>query len=134
MQRSWVQVPFITHMPTLNQLIKKARLKRVSGANSPRKPQFKGIVERVFTRKPKKPNSAQRKVAKVKIKGMRSVEAYIMGEGHNLQEHGVVLVRGGRVGDLPGVNYKLVRGKFDLEGVRGRKTSRSKYGRKKDVS
>lgn len=125
--------PIYHPMPTLNQLIKKARLKKKSGANELRKPQFKGIVERVFTRKPKKPNSAQRKVAKVKIKGMngkKSIEAYIMGEGHNLQEHGVVLVRGGRTGDLPGVNYKLVRGKFDLEGVRGRKTSRSKYGRK----
>ena len=85
---------------------------------------------RVYTRKPKKPNSAQRKVAKVRLKGGRAIEAYIMGEGHNLQEHGVVLVRGGRVPDLPGVNYKLVRGKYDLEGVRGRKTSRSKYGRK----
>lgn len=124
--------PIYHPMPTLNQLIKKARQKKTSGANKSRKPQFKGIVERVFTRKPKKPNSAQRKVAKVKIKGMRSIEAYIMGEGHNLQEHGVVLVRGGRVADLPGVNYKLVRGKFDLEGVRGRKTSRSKYGKKKE--
>lgn len=119
-------------MPTKNQIMKRSRKKEESKANQERKPQFKGIVERVYTRKPKKPNSAQRKVAKVRVKGGRVVEAYIMGEGHNLQEHGVVLVRGGRVGDLPGVNYKLVRGKYDLEGVRGRKTSRSKYGRKKE--
>ena len=119
-------------MPTINQIMKKPRKKEESGACKERKPQFKGVVERVYTRKPKKPNSAQRKVAKVKVKDGRVVEAYIMGEGHNLQEHGVVLVRGGRVPDLPGVNYKLVRGKYDLEGVRGRKTSRSKYGKKRE--
>lgn len=87
---------------------------------------------RVFTRKPKKPNSAQRKVAKVRLTNGREVEAYIMGEGHNLQEHSSVLVRGGRVPDLPGVQYKIVRGKYDLGAVVGRKTSRSKYGKKKD--
>lgn len=119
-------------MPTLNQIMKKGRKKEESGANKARKPQFKGVVERVYTRKPKKPNSAQRKVAKVRIKDGRVIEAYIMGEGHNLQEHAVVLIRGGRIPDLPGVNNKLVRGKYDLEGVRGRKTSRSKYGKKQE--
>lgn len=120
-------------MPTLNQIRKNPRRGEESKARKARKPQFKAVVERVYTRKPKKPNSAQRKVAKVRIKGGRLIEAYIMGEGHNLQEHAVVLVRGGRVPDLPGVNYKLVRGKYDLEGVRGRKTSRSKYGKKKEI-
>jgi small subunit ribosomal protein S12 len=95
-------------------------------------PQKKGVVQRVYTRKPKKPNSALRKVAKVRLSNGREVEAYIMGEGHNIQEHSVVLVRGGRVPDLPGVRYKLVRGKYDLGGVVGRKTSRSKYGKKKE--
>jgi small subunit ribosomal protein S12 len=93
-------------------------------------PQKKGVVMRVFTRKPKKPNSALRKLAKVRLSNGNEVDAYIMGEGHNLQEHSVVLVRGGRVPDLPGVKYKLVRGKHDLGGVVGRKTSRSKYGKK----
>lgn len=87
---------------------------------------------RVFTRKPKKPNSALRKLAKVRMTNGKEVDAYIMGEGHTLQEHAVVLVRGGRVPDLPGVKYKLVRGKYDLGGVEGRKTSRSKYGKKKE--
>ena len=94
-------------------------------------PQRKAVVLRVFTRKPKKPNSALRKVAKVRLTKGKVVIAYIMGEGHNLQEHAIVLVRGGRVPDLPGVQYKLVRGKFDLAGGIGRKTSRSKYGKKK---
>lgn len=95
-------------------------------------PQLKGVVLRVFTRKPKKPNSALRKLAKVRLSNGYEIDAYIMGEGHNLQEHGVVLVRGGRVPDLPGVKYKLVRGKYDLGGVINRKTSRSKYGKKRD--
>lgn len=94
---------------------------------------MKGVVVRVFTRKPKKPNSALRKVAKVRMSNQKMVDAYIMGEGHALQEHSVVLVRSGRVQDLPGVKYKLVRGKYDLPGVLGRKTSRSRYGRKKDT-
>ena len=92
----------------------------------------KGVVLRVFTKKPKKPNSALRKVAKVRLSNNCVIDAYIMGEGHNLQEHSVVLVRGGRVPDLPGVKFKLVRGKYDLGGVIGRKTSRSKYGKKLD--
>jgi small subunit ribosomal protein S12 len=94
-------------------------------------PQLKGVCLRVFTRKPKKPNSAQRKLAKVKLSSGAIVDAYIGGEGHNLQEHGVVLVRGGRVQDLPGVKYKCVRGKYDLSGIPARRNGRSKYGCKK---
>ena len=93
----------------------------------------KAIVLRVFTRKPKKPNSALRKIAKVRLSNGNEIDAYIMGEGHNLQEHAVVLVRGGKVPDLPGVKYKLVRGKYDLGGVVNRQTSRSKYGKKKET-
>ena len=122
-------------MPTKNQIGRKPRKVgkergKVLGLKG--NPQKKGVVQRVYTRKPKKPNSALRKVAKVRLTNGREVEAYIMGEGHNLQEHSVVLVRGGRVPDLPGVKYKLVRGKYDLGGVVGRKTSRSKYGKKKE--
>jgi small subunit ribosomal protein S12 len=122
-------------MPTINQIIRKPRkLKRPAGARSALEgnPQKKGVVLRVMTRKPKKPNSAQRKIAKVRLSNKREVDTYIMGEGHNIQEHSVVLVRGGRVPDLPGVNYKLVRGKYDLGGVVNRKTSRSKYGKKRE--
>ena len=122
-------------MPTINQIIRKPRKEKKEkekvGALRGN-PQKKGVVQRVYTRKPKKPNSALRKVAKVRLTNGKEVEAYIMGEGHNLQEHSVVLVRGGRVPDLPGVKYKLVRGKYDLGGVVGRKTSRSKYGKKKE--
>lgn len=122
-------------MPTINQIIRKPRKKKskklVAGALEGN-PQKKGVVVRVFTRKPKKPNSALRKVAKVKLTNDKEIDTYIMGEGHNLQEHSVVLVRGGRVPDLPGVKYKLVRGKNDLGGVVGRKTSRSKYGKKRE--
>jgi small subunit ribosomal protein S12 len=122
-------------MPTINQLIRKprkakrAKLTRTALEGNPQK---KGVVLRVFTRKPKKPNSAQRKIAKVRLSNKREIDTYIMGEGHNIQEHSVVLVRGGRVPDLPGVNYKLVRGKYDLGGVVTRKTSRSKYGKKNE--
>jgi small subunit ribosomal protein S12 len=122
-------------MPTINQIIRKPRKGRKEkgkGTALGGNPQKKGVVLRVYTRKPKKPNSALRKVAKVKLTNKREIEAYIMGEGHNLQEHGVVLVRGGRVPDLPGVRYKIIRGKYDIGGVVGRKTSRSKYGKKKD--
>lgn len=122
-------------MPTINQIIRKPRKGRKEkgkGTALGGNPQKKGVVIRVYTRKPKKPNSALRKVAKVKLTNKREIEAYIMGEGHNLQEHGVVLVRGGRVPDLPGVRYKIIRGKYDIGGVVGRKTSRSKYGKKKD--
>ena len=123
-----------TRMPTINQIIRSPRVSKrertlsAIGSN----PQKKGVVLRVFTRKPKKPNSALRKIAKVRLSNSREVDTYIMGEGHNIQEHSVVLVRGGRVPDLPGVNYKLVRGKYDLGGVVNRKTSRSKYGKKRD--
>jgi small subunit ribosomal protein S12 len=122
-------------MPTINQIIRKPRKggkEKGKGGALRGNPQKKGVVLRVYTRKPKKPNSALRKVAKVKLTNRREVEAYIMGEGHNLQEHAVVLIRGGRVPDLPGVRYKIVRGKYDLGGVVGRKTSRSKYGKKKE--
>jgi len=122
-------------MPTINQIIRKPRKggkEKGKGTALRGNPQKKGVVIRVYTRKPKKPNSALRKVAKVKLTNRREVEAYIMGEGHNLQEHAIVLVRGGRVPDLPGVRYKIVRGKYDLGGVVGRKTSRSKYGKKKE--
>jgi small subunit ribosomal protein S12 len=110
---------------------RKRKEKEKGGGALMGNPQQKGVVQRVFTRKPKKPNSALRKLAKVRLSNGNEVDAYIMGEGHSLQEHAVVLVRGGRVPDLPGVKYKLVRGKYDLGGVVGRKTSRSRYGCKK---
>ncbi|MBS0186301.1 MAG: 30S ribosomal protein S12 [Proteobacteria bacterium] len=124
-------------MPTINQIMRKPRTGkkgRTKITALERNPQKKGVVLRVFTRKPKKPNSAQRKIAKVRLSNQREIDAYIMGEGHNIQEHSVVLVRGGRVPDLPGVNYKLVRGKYDLGGVVNRKTSRSKYGKKRETT
>nr|AOX48936.1 ribosomal protein S12 [Gelidium crinale f. luxurians] len=122
-------------MPTIHQLLKKPRvkLKLKSGTialkNSPQK---KGICIRVYTINPKKPNSAERKVAKVQLTTGKSIIGYIPGEGHSLQEHSLVLVRGGRVKDLPGVLYHFVRGSFDLTSVKNRKTARSKYGAKKD--
>ncbi len=122
-------------MPTINQIIRKPRTEkrdRTVRTALEGNPQKKGVVLRVFTRKPKKPNSALRKIAKVRLSNKREVDTYIMGEGHNIQEHSVVLVRGGRVPDLPGVNYKLIRGKYDLGGVVNRKTSRSKYGKKRE--
>ena len=121
-------------MPTINQLIRSERRVQKTKSKSPaltRCPQRRGVCTRVFTTTPKKPNSALRKVARVKLSNREEVTAYIQGVGHNLAEHGIVLVRGGRVKDLPGVKYHLVRGKFDLAGVQGRKTSRSKYGAKK---
>lgn len=96
-------------------------------------PQKKGVCVKIFNRTPKKPNSALRKVAKFKLSSNRIVEAYICGEGHNLHEYSQALMRGGRVPDLPGVKYHLVRGKYDFEGLKIRKTSRSKYGKKKDI-
>jgi small subunit ribosomal protein S12 len=122
-------------MPTLNQIIRKPRgKKRTKGKINALEgnPYLKAVVIRVFTRKPKKPNSALRKLAKVRLSNGNEIDAYIMGEGHNLQEHAVVLVRGGRVPDLPGVKYKLVRGKYDLAGVVNRRTSRSKYGKQRE--
>src|ERR1700744_5587842 len=130
-------------MPTTSQLVRKGRVapkKKVatpglkSGKGRKKKvsaPQRRGVCTRVYTTTPKKPNSALRKVARVRISGSMEVTAYIPGEGHNLQEHSVVLVRGGRVKDLPGVRYKVVRGTLDAAGVSDRKKSRSQYGGKK---
>ena len=123
-------------MPTPNQLlnIKSARKKKTSRKKKPALmecPQRKGVCFRVYTRTPKKPNSALRKVAKIRLTNSLQVIASIPGEGHNLQEHSVVLIRGGRVKDLPGVKYKVVRGTGDLQGVVNRKQARSKYGAKK---
>ena len=121
-------------MPTINQLVRKGRIKttnksKSAGLNSC--PQKRGICTRVYTTTPKKPNSALRKVAKVRLTNKLEVIAYIPGEGHNLQEHSIVLVRGGRVKDLPGVRYHIVRGALDTAGVEGRNQRRSKYGTKK---
>lgn len=129
-----VRPPLVTHkMPTINQLIRTPRPTRKNKKTTALEgnPMLKAVVMRVFTRKPKKPNSAQRKIAKVRLTNGNEIDAYIMGEGHNLQEHAVVLVRGGRVPDLPGVKYKLIRGKYDLSGVVHRINSRSKYGKKR---
>jgi len=115
-------------------LIRKGRKKKKRKSKSPALegcPQKRGVCVKVYTTTPKKPNSAQRKVAKVRLSTGREVIAYIPGEGHNLQEHSVVLVRGGRVKDLPGVKYHIVRGAYDCAGVEGRRTSRSKYGTKR---
>lgn len=122
-------------MPTFNQLLfQKCRQKKKKLNKTPAlrgNPQLKGVCLKVFTRSPKKPNSAVRKVAKVRLSNNLRIESYIPGEGHNLQEYSVVLMRGGRVPDLPGVKYKLIRGKYDFNGVKGRKQARSKYGTKK---
>lgn len=121
-------------MPTINQLVRKGRTPRVFKSKVPalnRSPQKRGVCTRVYTTTPKKPNSALRKVARVRLTNGYEVTAYIGGEGHNLQEHSVVLIRGGRVKDLPGVRYHIVRGSLDTAGVSGRKQSRSKYGAKK---
>ena len=121
-------------MPTINQLIRKERKKQVKKSKSPalvKCPQRRGVCTRVYTTTPKKPNSALRKVAKVKLTNGIEVIAYIPGEGHNLQEHSIVLIRGGRVKDLPGVRYTVVRGALDTAGVDDRKQSRSKYGTKR---
>ena len=121
-------------MPTINQVIRKPRIRLLDRSKSPAlegSPQKRGVCTRVFTMTPKKPNSALRKVARVKLSNGQEVTAYIGGEGHNLQEHSVVLIRGGRVKDLPGVRYHIVRGALDTEGVKNRKQSRSLYGAKK---
>ena len=121
-------------MPTINQLLKKPRTSLVVKSKSPalqNSPQRRGVCTRVYTTTPKKPNSALRKVAKVRLTNGFEVISYIGGEGHNLQEHSVVLIRGGRVKHLPGVRYHIVRGSLDLQGVKDRKQSRSKYGAKK---
>ena len=121
-------------MPTINQLVRKGRKKQISKSKSRAlnsSPQKRGVCTRVYTTTPKKPNSALRKVAKVRIVTGVEVIAYIPGEGHNLQEHSIVLIRGGRVKDLPGVRYTIVRGALDTAGVTDRLQSRSKYGTKK---
>lgn len=136
-------------MPTINQLVRKSRKKTTKKSKSPdlswvnnslktkkyqkASPLKRGVCIKVTTRTPRKPNSALRKVARVRLTNGQEVWAYIGGEGHNLQEHAVVLVRGGRVPDLPGVRYHIVRGTLDLQGVEGRKQRRSKYGAKKDA-
>lgn len=121
-------------MPTINQLIRKGRKVRVYKGTAPalqRCPQRRGVCVRVYTTTPKKPNSALRKVARIRLTNGMEVTGYIPGEGHNLQEHSVVLVRGGRVKDLPGVRYHIVRGSLDTTGVEKRRQGRSKYGAKR---
>jgi len=121
-------------MPTINQLLRNPRSRLVVKSKSPalqNSPQRRGVCTRVFTTTPKKPNSALRKVARVRLTSGVEITAYIPGEGHNLQEHSIVLVRGGRVRDLPGVRYKVIRGALDAAGVKDRKQSRSSYGAKK---
>ena len=134
-------------MPTINQLVKKNRSKKTRKSKSPvlnvgfntierkqtndKSPQKRGVCTRVGTKTPKKPNSALRKYARVRLSNGKEIDAYIPGEGHNLQEHSVVLVRGGRVKDLIGVRYHIVRGTMDTQGVKDRKQARSKYGTKK---
>jgi small subunit ribosomal protein S12 len=121
-------------MPTINQLVRKGRKKLFNKTTSPALqncPQKRGVCTRVYTTTPKKPNSALRKVARVRLTNGIEVTAYIPGENHNLQEHSSVLIRGGRVKDLPGVRYHIIRNKLDTQGVEGRKQSRSKYGTKR---
>jgi small subunit ribosomal protein S12 len=124
-------------VPTFNQLVRKGRVDPRYKTASPALqacPQRRGVCTRVYTTTPKKPNSALRKVARVKLTSGIEVTAYIPGEGHNLQEHSMVLVRGGRVKDLPGVRYKIIRGSLDTQGVKNRKQARSRYGAKKEKS
>jgi small subunit ribosomal protein S12 len=121
-------------LPTINQLIRKGRRRLTTKSGTPAlkgSPQKRGVCTRVYTSTPKKPNSALRKVARVRLTNRIDVTAYIPGEGHNLQEHSIVLIRGGRVKDLPGVRYHIIRGTLDTAGVNDRKRSRSKYGTKR---
>lgn len=121
-------------MPTINQLVRKGRLQIKKKTDAPAlkgSPQKRGVCTRVYTTTPKKPNSALRKVARVRLTNGIEVTSYIPGEGHNLQEHSVVLIRGGRVKDLPGVRYHIVRGTLDAVGVQSRRKARSKYGTKR---
>jgi small subunit ribosomal protein S12 len=121
-------------VPTVNQLVRKGRQAKPTKVKTPAlrgAPQKRGVCTRVYTTTPKKPNSALRKVARVRLTNGMEVGAYIPGEGHNLQEHSVVLIRGGRVKDLPGFRYKVIRGGLDTSGVQGRKQARSKYGAKR---
>ena len=121
-------------MPTISQLVRKGRLKAANKSKSAALdscPQKRGVCTRVYTTTPKKPNSALRKVARVRLSNQIEVTAYIPGEGHNLQEHSIVMIRGGRVKDLPGVRYHIIRGTADTQGVKDRKQARSKYGAKR---
>ena len=121
-------------MPTINQLVRKGRKKTVDKSKTPAlkgNPQKRGVCTRVYTTTPKKPNSALRKIARVRLTNGYEVTAYIPGVGHSLQEHSVVMIRGGRVKDLPGVRYHIIRGTLDAQGVQGRMQSRSKYGAKR---
>ena len=124
-------------MPTINQLVSAGRDKVAYKTKSPAlqsSPQKRGVCTRVYTSTPKKPNSALRKVARVRLTNGIEVTTYIPGVGHNLQEHSIVLIRGGRVKDLPGVRYKIIRGSLDTQGVKNRKQARSRYGAKKEKS
>lgn len=124
-------------MPTINQLVRKGRIKILDKSKAPALdacPQKRGVCTRVYTTTPKKPNSALRKVARVRLTNNIEITAYIPGEGHNLQEHSLVMIRGGRVKDLPGVRYHIIRGALDTSGVQDRKKGRSKYGAKKPKS
>ncbi len=124
-------------VPTIQQLVRKGRQHKIEKSKTPALksgPQRRGVCTRVYTTTPKKPNSALRKVARVRLTSGIEVTAYIPGVGHNLQEHSIVLVRGGRVRDIPGVRYKIIRGSLDTQGVRNRKQGRSKYGAKKEKS
>ena len=124
-------------MATVNQLVRKPRKRQVAKSNVPALeacPQKRGVCTRVYTTTPKKPNSALRKVARVRLTNGYEVTSYIGGDGHNLQEHSVVLIRGGRVRDLPGVRYHIIRGTMDCQGVEGRRQQRSKYGAKRPKS
>jgi len=124
-------------LPTIQQLVRKGRQDKAAKQKTAAlkgSPQRRGVCTRVYTTTPKKPNSALRKVARVKLTSGIEVTAYIPGEGHNLQEHSMVLVRGGRVKDLPGVRYKIIRGSLDTQGVKNRKQARSRYGAKKEKS
>jgi small subunit ribosomal protein S12 len=121
-------------VPTIQQLVRKGRNTRAEKSKTPAlkgSPQRRGVCTRVFTSNPRKPNSAMRKVARVRLTSGMEITAFIPGEGHNLQEHSIVLVRGGRVSDLPGVRYKVVRGALDASGVGGRRQARSRYGAKR---
>ena len=124
-------------VPTIQQLVRKGRTAKAGKTKTPAlkaSTQRRGVCTRVYTTTPKKPNSALRKVARVRLSNGIEVTAYIPGVGHNLQEHSIVLVRGGRVRDLPGVRYKIIRGALDTQGVRGRQQARSRYGAKKEKS
>jgi len=121
------------YMPTIQQLVRQGRSSKFTKSKTPAlkgSPQRRGVCTRVYTTTPKKPNSALRKVARVRLSSGIEVTAYIPGEGHNLQEHSIVLIRGGRVKDLPGIRYKVIRGALDAAGVKGRKQARSRYGAK----